>query len=466
MITSNPTDVLFSVVVCRELIGTSVDSGFKLGPVLICSVPCDENDENDAKIEWLVTQAARATSAAPIYFSPQIIGDRYFVDGAVRYNNPSMATYDHYTGPDRIAAVQRLSQPSDTEPHHRHYHANVDTRMLRFVNLGTGNTQPRRMTTFARRASGVLAPYRIRTLIDVWETLIHPMFDAQSTADDMEKLASISRGSETCDFTWHRFSAGKKVGNVRLDKHSALFKIKKSTLRYLAKGQIQEELKRVAREIATEYLQKEAELNLSNIGTEAGTTVLDYTAPSDDTMALEDSTWFDETTRLLSATSIKSTAPSNDATPSQDPMSFDNVIGLLKPTPIDSTAPIADAGSTDQAMSMRDETPNSQVVPDLSNATASRSNPSSSDARETGPHTPARQNIDNFDDACEVADEEPSPMRKESKNPSSALDLERLKAEDEVNLAHSLDQRPTVMERFRLACNEAQERTAGFDQSH
>jgi patatin-like phospholipase/acyl hydrolase len=44
-----------------------------------------------------VTEAARATSAAPTFFPVQKIGKRYFVDGGMEYNNPSQAIFSHYT---------------------------------------------------------------------------------------------------------------------------------------------------------------------------------------------------------------------------------------------------------------------------------------------------------------------------------------------------------------------------------
>ena len=80
-----------SAVVCREHDTQSKYSDIKPGAVPICSLPCHK------QVECLVTEAARATSAAPTFFPVQKIGKRYFVDGGMEYNNPSQAIFSHYT---------------------------------------------------------------------------------------------------------------------------------------------------------------------------------------------------------------------------------------------------------------------------------------------------------------------------------------------------------------------------------
>ena len=83
-------------------------------------------------------EAARATSAAPTYFSPQTINKRKFVDGAIGFNNPSFETYFHYTQPNRVAGSQGRSLVAGAGSLDR-LHDGIDWSMLRVVNLGTGD---------------------------------------------------------------------------------------------------------------------------------------------------------------------------------------------------------------------------------------------------------------------------------------------------------------------------------------
>ena len=49
----------------------------------------------DYSFNYTLVDVVRATSAAPTFFPVHKIGDRYFVDGGVRSNNPSSLAYDY-----------------------------------------------------------------------------------------------------------------------------------------------------------------------------------------------------------------------------------------------------------------------------------------------------------------------------------------------------------------------------------
>jgi patatin-like phospholipase/acyl hydrolase len=42
-----------------------------------------------------LSNASQASSSAPIYFDPKVIGDQVLIDGGVIANNPAMYSYLH-----------------------------------------------------------------------------------------------------------------------------------------------------------------------------------------------------------------------------------------------------------------------------------------------------------------------------------------------------------------------------------
>src|SRR5579862_8619965 len=119
--TKTNTSVL-SAVVCREY-DSRYESRFRnpplvMTPTVICSYQCREG------FPCTACEAARATSAAPTYFSKQKIGENAFIDGGLGYNNPSWAAYDHYNGRNRTS------------------HASTSLDGARMINIGTGTPSP------------------------------------------------------------------------------------------------------------------------------------------------------------------------------------------------------------------------------------------------------------------------------------------------------------------------------------
>lgn len=429
-------DAPFSAVVCRELIDPQEIFSLKPEPVLICnSLPCPE------KLKCLVIEAARATSAAPTYFPPQIINQRCFIDGAVEYNNPSMATWDHYTVKSRIAALPRTSQHPNTELYH--YHGNLNTSMLRFINLGTGDKH-KRIRSHRRFTLAPLVPDNVMRLYYLGE-IITDKFDTQKIASKMEKLALTSRGSDTYDFTWHRFSADNRVGYVKLDNHRALRRIERSTLGYLAKSETQEKLNRVAKKIAKDYLQEHGQPHIADAEAVIDNTRVDNTAPHEDSMSLGDTT------------------SSNDTTP------------LLKKTFIVPTTPIADVEPRVSQMPVN-ETPNSQLIPDPGLSSASSNNPTTPSGPGTSPKTPenSRSVPAPFEAIREFEDEEPSPSWR--KRPDAGNDgivftdaaLEDPSVTAELDALRSSKSSLSFDDRLRAveAPSRPSERTTESDQSH
>ena len=87
---------LVSAVICGEHDSSSEYSDIKEDAVLICSSRCHK------QIACLVSEGARATSAAPTYFPFLKTGDSYFVDGGMEFNNPSHAICRHCKGLDTV----------------------------------------------------------------------------------------------------------------------------------------------------------------------------------------------------------------------------------------------------------------------------------------------------------------------------------------------------------------------------
>ena len=85
-----------SAVICREHDSPSEYSDIKEDAVLICNSRCHK------QVACLVSEAARAMSAAPTYFPFLKIRDRYFVDGGMEFNDPSHAIYRHCKGLDTV----------------------------------------------------------------------------------------------------------------------------------------------------------------------------------------------------------------------------------------------------------------------------------------------------------------------------------------------------------------------------
>jgi hypothetical protein len=235
-------------------------SKLKDEPVCICSHhPCQ------TPLTCCVCDAARATSAAPTYFPVQKIpcsrclntaaetAQRWFVDGGISYNNPSDAIHYHYTEAVRVHAAQRGSLTSDDI---RPSHSNVDFSRIRIINIGTGSKGPDGDKVRARRRDilAKLIPTQIRMVLFLKGTLTESALESEKTAKKMRTIASLMTGD--IRLVYERFSATNELVYIKLDRHKRLNDIMTLTQDYLSDEMVANELIRVSREIADEYVQR------------------------------------------------------------------------------------------------------------------------------------------------------------------------------------------------------------------
>ena len=235
-------------MICREHTEQSKYSDLKEGAVPICSLECP------TQIRCCVSEAARATSAAPTYFPVQKIGNRYFVDGGMEYNNPSEFIFEHYTEFDLAAASRgRAGNVEELERGARHAH--LDLSRVRFVNLGTGdkpmNKPPRKRDVLAE----LLVPGTIRMGVFLKETLTEIAVKSEKIAGQMVTLARVSKEDSRFDVRYERFSADNGVCYIKLDKHKELEEIEALTIDYIKHATTQDRLVSLGKDIAKDYLQ-------------------------------------------------------------------------------------------------------------------------------------------------------------------------------------------------------------------
>ena len=239
---------LGSAVVCREHYYPSKYSDIKDDAVLICSSRCHK------QVACIVSEAARATSAAPTYFPVQKIRGRYFVDGGMEFNNPSHAIYRHYKGLDRVITSVMTSGNQSFVPGpawSSDCHGGLDFSRLRVVNLGTGTNSsilpPRQQDHLSN-----LVPAIVKMSLFLKRNLVKFAVDSEKVAETMSTLASSTSNA----VKYERFSADNGVGSIKLDKYKKLEYIENLTLEYLDTDAIQDRLRKVGAEIAMDYLSR------------------------------------------------------------------------------------------------------------------------------------------------------------------------------------------------------------------
>lgn len=233
-------------MICREHTSSQY-SKLKPRAVPLCSLPCDYN------IDCLVSDAARATSAAPTFFPSKCINDRLLVDGGLGHNNPSFDIFYHYhrlrtkNMIDERNKVPRICDKIKTAPMFS-THGDLDCSRLRFTNIGTGvkidEDEPDKHGRLAR-----LVPGAIKNVIFLVQTLKDTAVSSESTADIMRILSYVDDGLE-----YERFDATYGVSKIKLDDHNALDDIRAKTKTYLGQQDTKEHLDKVAFSIATDYV--------------------------------------------------------------------------------------------------------------------------------------------------------------------------------------------------------------------
>lgn len=144
-----------------------------------------------------IWQVARATSAAPGYFSEIKIGDMFYADGALGYNNPAQIALDEVAAVEGYGRKARSGKP-------RRYPVKV------LVSVGCGN-KPRGVKRVQQRLP------RLSNLEPVRKVLNYAA-RFRGTLTDVEKVdKDIQRLNETKGFEYHRFQAPPAVGELKLD---------------------------------------------------------------------------------------------------------------------------------------------------------------------------------------------------------------------------------------------------------
>lgn len=245
---------LLSAVVCREHCSSSQYSKLKNTAVPICSLPCKDN------IICKVCDAARATSAAPTFFSAINIKGRFFVDGGLQYNNPSFAIYYHYTRMESKKSTRRVS-PCTSAPQFSP-HGDLDCSCVRITNIGTGakvdEVEPGKRDRLANMIPGVGA---LRQAMFLKRTLADIAVNSEQSAEMMRRFEEMRPEF----INYERFDASHGVSSIRLDNHNALGDIRRKTELYLGEQDTKEMLKEVGRAIASDYLSAHPDLRKSSL---------------------------------------------------------------------------------------------------------------------------------------------------------------------------------------------------------
>ncbi|MCJ1475374.1 hypothetical protein MMC13_004036 [Lambiella insularis] len=243
MVSSEACDKIACAVVCREHTGPSKYSRVKSSPVCICSTVCPQHIAAD------VRDAARATSAAPTFFPVVDIAGRVFVGGGMEHNNPSQAIWYHSSEMYRVATAGNTEPAAQVTEHPGH--GGLDFSRARYINFGTGmktDQSPKRK----RDEIANYVPGFIKMDVFLRQTLTEITVNAENHAQFMRAIQHVSEGK----IKYERFSAGNALCWIKLDRYKELEKIEQLTRDYLGADGTQAHLRRVAADIAADYLAK------------------------------------------------------------------------------------------------------------------------------------------------------------------------------------------------------------------
>lgn len=166
-----------------------------------------------------IWEAARATSAAPRYLKPIVIGEQSYVDGAIGYNDPTPKLYD-----DIIS--------------HKRWDGTGPIPISIILTLGTG-FKP----TKTEQVRGWLS--HLESLKKMFE--VHIMRIGQSERE-MESLAKQHH------FSWYKWHGGVEVGAIRLDdcKNKTFGKMEEWIKTYMDSPNVKSQLETVALRLVEE----------------------------------------------------------------------------------------------------------------------------------------------------------------------------------------------------------------------
>ena len=232
----DPRKTTACAVVCtRHADASRFEPDFEDG-VCICSLSCHE------LIPCTVCDAAHATSAAATYFLPVLIGQITLSDGGFLNNNPSWQVLDHY------------GTRNPATPANAHYgNGDLDWSSLRFVNIGTGASERKRDVSHQRTyLNRHLVPGAYRMMKALIHNLKRAAVDSEKIAGNMKIVQDYSDGK----VFFHRLSATHQVYSFKLDDYKHLHDIEQRTLAYLREENTQADIQKIAKEVATDYIDR------------------------------------------------------------------------------------------------------------------------------------------------------------------------------------------------------------------
>jgi hypothetical protein len=173
-----------------------------------------------------ILKVCRATTAAPTYFRPQVIGESQFSDGGVEYNNPTF---------EAIKEIRVL---------HGH------ECLKQVVSFGTGKpARESKLRQGAKKNLGRINVKAVNVYNDLGRTARARLTDCELTHSMVEEFAKHG-----LSFEYSRFNIEEGLGKMKLDEHkdSTMMTIQNSTRTELEKTLVRMKLRKLARDLVNQ----------------------------------------------------------------------------------------------------------------------------------------------------------------------------------------------------------------------
>jgi predicted acylesterase/phospholipase RssA len=204
---------------CPAFVVATNASGADGPPAIFRSYDCDNYDADKCRI-W---EAARCTTAAPTFFRPMFVrihprpGQR-FLDGGLRYNNPS-----------RLAIAEA-----------KHIWPTVNRLCL--VSIGTGWQKSLHLVS----ENGTSASSRSKIIMRgsrALRNIVQHIVDMSTNSEPVHRdLLHLSRSADpTQQFPYFRFNVQTGMDDIPLEEWKAMVRTKGLTSRYMAEANTERE---------------------------------------------------------------------------------------------------------------------------------------------------------------------------------------------------------------------------------
>ena len=196
-------------------------------PMRFCSTECTEREG----IACLVRDAGHATAAAMTYFDIVPIGGRWFSDGGVKYNNPSVTILDHYMQGGAVDETVRNFRQQSAVSVGVERHAGLDlSGRVMMVNIGTGSkTEATPEPPRRHRIKDMLTPEFFSNVKGLGSTIIQAATASENVATTMGTVVKASSGR----IVYKRLSPNNEVCWYKLDRYDKLDEIEHYTNAWL-----------------------------------------------------------------------------------------------------------------------------------------------------------------------------------------------------------------------------------------